>query len=66
MKVGELLNTSDWFELERIYPAVAANVQTPMLKQMAEALLASNFIKFARKSVILSLKNKVVPCLKGK
>lgn len=43
MKVGELLNTSDWFELERIYPAVAANVQTPMLKQMAEALLASNF-----------------------
>ena len=43
MKVGELLNTSDWFELDRIYPAVAANVQTPMLKQMAEALLASNF-----------------------
>ena len=43
MKVGELLNTSDWFELERIYPAVAADVQTPMLKQMAEALLASNF-----------------------
>ena len=43
MKVGELLNTSNWFELERVYPAVAADVQTPMLKQMAEALLASNF-----------------------
>lgn len=43
MKVGELLNTSDWFELERVYPAIAANVQTPMLKQMAEVLLASNF-----------------------
>ena len=44
MKVGELLNTSDWFELERIYPAVAADVQTPMLKQMAEVMLASNLI----------------------
>ena len=43
MKIGELLNTSNWFELERVYPAVAADVQTPMLKQMAEALLASNF-----------------------
>ena len=43
MKVGELLNTSNWFELERVYPALAADVQTPMLKQMAEVLLASNF-----------------------
>ena len=43
MKIGELLNTSNWFELERVYPAVAADVQTPMLKQMAEVLLASNF-----------------------
>ena len=43
MKVGELLNTGNWFELERIYPAVAADVQTPMLKQMAEVMLASNF-----------------------
>ena len=44
MKVGELLNTSGWFELERVYPAVAADVQTPMLKQMAEVMLASNLI----------------------
>ena len=43
MKVGELLNTGDWFELERVYPAVATDVQTPMLKQMAEVMLASNF-----------------------
>ena len=43
MKVGELVNTGNWFELERIYPAVAADVQTPMLKQMAEVMLASNF-----------------------
>lgn len=43
MKVGELLNTSNWFELERVYPALAADVQPPMLKKMAEVLLASNF-----------------------
>ena len=41
MKVGELLNTGNWFELERVYPAVAPDVQTPMLKQMAEVMLAS-------------------------
>lgn len=44
MKVGELLNTSNWFELERVYPAVAPDVQTPMLKQLAEVMLASNLI----------------------
>ena len=44
MKVGELLNTSGWFELERVNPAVAPDVQTPMLKQMAEVMLASNLI----------------------
>lgn len=42
-QIGELLNTSNWFELERVYPAVAADIQTPMLKQMAEVMLASNF-----------------------
>ena len=42
-RVGELLNTSNWFELERVYPTIAADVQTPMLKQMAEVMLASNF-----------------------
>ena len=43
MKVGELVNTGNWFELERVYPAVAADVQTPLLKHMAEVMLASNF-----------------------
>ena len=42
-RVGELLNTSNWFELERVYPAIADDVQTPMLKLMAEVMLASNF-----------------------
>ena len=43
MKIGKLVNTGNWFELERVYPAVAADVQTPLLKQMAEVMLASNF-----------------------
>ncbi|MBQ4502864.1 MAG: aspartyl protease family protein [Alistipes sp.] len=42
-KVGELLNTSNWFELERVYPVVKDDMQTPMLKLMAEVMLASNF-----------------------
>ena len=42
-KVGELLNTSNWFELERVYPIVKGDVQTPMLKLMAEVMLASSF-----------------------
>lgn len=42
-RVGELLNTSNWFELERVYPIVKGDVQTPMLKLMAEVMLASSF-----------------------
>ena len=47
IKVGELVNTGNWFELERVYPTVASDVQTPMLKQMAEVILASNFKRHA-------------------
>lgn len=43
MLVGRLINSGDWFELERVYPNVKDDVQTPMLKQMAEVLLAYNF-----------------------
>lgn len=43
MRVGDLINTGNWFELERLYPDVKDDVQTPMLKQMAEVMLASNF-----------------------
>ena len=43
MLVGRLINSGDWFELERVYPSVKDDVQTPMLKQMAEVLLAYNF-----------------------
>ena len=43
MLVGRLINGGDWFELERVYPNVKDDVQTPMLKQMAEVLLAYNF-----------------------
>lgn len=41
--VGGLINAGDWFELQRVYPDVKDKVQTPMLKQMAEVMLASNF-----------------------
>lgn len=41
--VGSLINAGDWFELERAYPNIKDNVQTPLLKQMAEVLLAANF-----------------------
>ena len=43
MLVGRLINSGDWFELERVYPHVKDDVQTPMLKQMAEVFLAHNF-----------------------
>ena len=43
MLVGRLINSGDWFELKRVYPNVKDDVQTPMLKQMAEVLLAYNF-----------------------
>lgn len=43
MLVGRLINSGDWFELERVYPNVKDDVQTPMLKQMAEVFLAYNF-----------------------
>ena len=42
-RVGALLNSSDWFALEREYPALRDSVQTPFLKVMAEALTAVYF-----------------------
>ena len=43
MRVGELLNTADWFALEQEYPSLKDSVQTPMLKLMSEALLGYYF-----------------------
>lgn len=43
MLVARLINSGDWFELERAYPNIKDEVQVPILKQMAEVLLAANF-----------------------
>lgn len=42
-RVGQLLNTSDWFALEREYPALRDSVHVPFLRVMAEALAAVYF-----------------------
>lgn len=41
--ISDMLNKSDWFALEREYPALKDSVQMPFLRVMAEALLAVNF-----------------------
>lgn len=43
MRVGELLNGSDWFALEEEYPELKDSVQTPLLKLMAEVMIDNNF-----------------------
>ena len=43
MRVGELLNSSDWFTLEKEYPLLKDSVQTPLLGLMSEALLGYYF-----------------------
>ena len=34
-RVGQLLNTSDWFALERELPTLKASIQTPFLPEFA-------------------------------
>lgn len=46
MRVGELLNTGDWFTLEQEYPSLKDSVQTPMLRLMSEALLGYYFNRY--------------------
>lgn len=43
MRVDELLNSGDWFALEKEFPAIKDSVQTPMLRLMSEALLGYYF-----------------------
>ena len=42
-KIGEMINSGNWFELEREYANLKNDVQTPMLKMMSEVMLASYF-----------------------
>ena len=43
MRVGELINRSDWFSLEEEYPVLKDSIQADFLKLLAEAMLATNF-----------------------
>lgn len=43
MRVGELINRTDWFALEQEYPGLKDSVQAPFLKLLAEIMIGSNF-----------------------
>ena len=42
-RIGELINTEDWFELEKEYPILKDSMQVSFLKVVAEAMIARNF-----------------------
>ncbi len=42
-RIGELVNTEDWFGLDKEYPVLKDSIQTPFLKVVAEAMIARNF-----------------------
>ena len=43
MRVSELINSSDWFTLEKEYPLLKDSIQYDYVRLMAEAMLAQNF-----------------------
>lgn len=43
MRIGELINKSDWFTLEEEYPTLKDSVQTKFLKLLAEIMIDNNF-----------------------
>ena len=47
-RIGELVNTEDWFRLDKEYQILKDSVQTPFLKVLAEAMIARNFNKKQR------------------
>ncbi len=42
-RIGECLNTSDWFELRRVYEQAEKKTLMPMLKSFAESMIATQF-----------------------
>lgn len=42
-RIGRLLNESDWFGLEKIYPTVKDSMQVDFLKLMSEIMIDYNF-----------------------
>lgn len=43
IRVSELINSSDWFTLEKEYPLLKDSIQYDYVLLMAEAMLAQNF-----------------------
>lgn len=43
MRIGELINKSDWFSLEKEFPQLKDSVQTKFLKLLAEIMIDNNF-----------------------
>ncbi len=42
-KIGELLNSSDWFTLEEEYPKAKESIQTPLIKSLSEVMIGLYF-----------------------
>jgi len=42
-RIGELINTENWFGLDKEYPLLKDSIQAPVLKVVAEAMIARNF-----------------------
>ncbi len=42
-RIGELINTENWFALDKEYPILKDSMQVPFLKVVAEAMIARNF-----------------------
>lgn len=42
-RIGELINTENWFGLEKEYTLLKDSIQAPYLKVVAEAMIARNF-----------------------
>lgn len=42
-RIGELINTENWFGLDKEYPLLKDSIQAPFLKVVAEAMIARNF-----------------------
>ena len=43
MQVGQLVNSSNWIELNRIYPQIKDSIKTPMLRNIADAMIGYEF-----------------------
>ena len=42
-RIGELVNSEDWFRLDKEYPMLKDSMQVPFLKVVAETMIARNF-----------------------